>query len=220
MRAGQTLYDDQNRQVALFPLEGFSISQTDMETFSHNPSRYWATDYLGLDSNGGRIYRDPCYAPVDIKCVWVERTNCLAIWESLEQVHMVNQTNYLTLIVYHDNDIANGITQIGTIKRQGEMFNKTGTGGNVTGDHIHLETGYGRFTTPTGHYHIEDSGGVHRLHNYDCLYINDTHPYSSPGAYVWKTFTGGHPQPTPTGKKYNFKWVIYDKMRRDRYLTK
>lgn len=222
MRAGQTLYDNNNRQVALFPLEGFSISQRDDETFSHNPSRYWATDYLGLNSSGGRVYRDPCYAPVDIKCVWLERTNCLAIWESLNPVHMVNdRIDYLTLIVYHDNDIANGITQIGTIKLQGEMFNKTGTGGNVTGDHMHLETGYGRFTSPAGHYHIENSGGVNRLHNYDCLYINDTHPYSSPGSYVWRTFTGGHPAPTPTptGKKYGFKWVLYANKLRNRNIT-
>lgn len=133
MRAYQTLYDNNNIQVALFPLSGFSISQTDTETFSHDPSRYWATDYLGLDSNGNRVYRAPCYAPVDIKCVWVERTNCLAIWESLTPVHLSNgMTNqYLTLIVYHDNDISNGTTQIGTIKRQGEIFNRTGTGGNV-----------------------------------------------------------------------------------------
>lgn len=134
MRANQTLYDNNNRQVALFPLSGFSISQRDDETFSHNPSRYWATDYLGLNSSGGRVYRDPCYAPVDIKCVWLNRTECMAIWESLNPVHMVgDRIDYLTLIVYHDNDIQNGITQTGTIKRQGEIFNKTGTGGNVTG---------------------------------------------------------------------------------------
>ena len=55
----------------------------------------------------------------------------------------------------------------------------------------------------------------------DCLYINDTHPYSSPGAYVWRTFTGGHPQPTPTptGKKYGFKWVLYANKLRDRNVT-
>lgn len=97
----------------------------------------------------------------------------MAIWESLLPVHMVgDRIDYLTIIVYHDNDIANGITQTGTIKRQGEQFNRTGTGGNVTGDHVHLETGYGKFTSPANHYHIENSGGVHRLHNYDCLYIN------------------------------------------------
>ena len=219
MRAGQTLYDNNNKQVALFILPGFHISQRDDETISHVPSRYWATDYLGWNSSG-RILRCPCYAPVDIKCVWVERTNCLAIWESLDTVHMVgDRIDYLTLIVYHDNDIANGITQVGTIKRQGEQFNRTGTGGNVTGDHVHLETGYGKFTSPAGHYHIENYGGVQRLHNYDCLYINDTSPIQSPGNYVWVEYTGGHPgpTPTPTGHKYHFKWVLYaNKLRNKR----
>lgn len=84
---------------------------------------------------------------------------------------------------------------------------------------MHLETGYGKFTTPAGHYHIENSGGVTRLHNYNALYINDTSPYASPGAYVWLTFTGGHPAPTPTPKKFNFKWVLYDKRIRDRYIS-
>ena len=217
MRAGQKLYDNNAVQVALFPLEGFHISQRDDETFSHNPSRYWATDYLGWNSSG-RVYRDPCYAPVDIKCVWLDRNECMAIWESLLPVHMVgDRIDYLTIIVYHDNDIANGITQTGTIKRQGEQFNRTGTGGQVTGDHVHLETGYGKFTSPANHYHIEDSGGVHRLHNYDCLYINNTSPYQSPGNYVWSEFQGGSPTPpTPSGKKYKFKWVLYANKFRNR----
>ena len=227
MRAGQTLYDNNNKQVALFPLEGFHISQRDDETYSHNPSVYWATDYLGWNSNG-RVYRDPCYAPVDIKCIWLDRTECCAVWESLDTVHMVNdRIDYLTILVYHDNDIANGITQVGTIKRQGEQFNKTGTGGNVTGDHMHLETGYGRYTlpystgsgTPNYKYHITDYTGPKRLHNYDCLYINDTSPYQSPGNYHWVEYTGGHPgpSPTPTGKKYHFKWVLYaNKLRNNR----
>lgn len=216
MRAGQKLYDNNAVQVALFPLEGFHISQRDDETFSHNPSRYWATDYLGWNSSG-RVYRDPCYAPVDIKCVWLDRNECMAIWESLLPVHMVgDRIDYLTIIVYHDNDIANGITQTGTIKRQGEQFNRTGTGGQVTGDHVHLETGYGKFTSPANHYHIEDSGGVHRLHNYDCLYINNTSPYQSPGNYVWSEFQGGSPTPPSEYKKYKFKWVLYANKIRNR----
>lgn len=216
MRAGQKLYDNNGRQVALFILSGFHISQRDDETYSHNPSRYWATDYLGWNSSG-RVYRDSCYAPVDMKCVWLDRTECMAIWESLQKVHMVgDRVDYLSIIVYHDNDIQNGITQIGTIKFQGEEFNKTGTGGNVTGDHVHLETGYGRFTSPSGHYHIENSGGVHRLHNYECLYINDTNPIQSPANYNWKTFEGGSPTPTPTYKTHKFKWVLYENKLRNR----
>ena len=218
MRAGQKLYDNNARQIALFPLEGFHISQRDDETVSHDPTRYWATDYLGWNSSG-RVYRDPCYAPVDIKCVWLDRNECMAIWQSLLPVHMVgDRIDYLTIIVYHDNDISNGITQTGTIKRQGEQFNRTGTGGQVTGDHVHLETGYGKFTSPANHYHIQDSGGVHRLHNYDCLYINNTSPIQSPGNYHWVEYQGGSPTPpSPTpSKKYRFKWVLYANKLRNR----
>lgn len=225
MRAGQTLYDDNGKQVALMILPGFHISQMDTETFSHNPSVYWATDYLGWGANG-RIYRCPCYAPCDIKCIWLDRSNCCAVWESLNPVHMVNdRIDYLTLLVYHDNDIQNGTLQVGTIKRQGQEFNETGTGGNVTGDHVHLETGYGKYnlsySTGSGtaeyKYHITDYTTVKRLHNYDCLYINDTSPYQSPGSYNWVTYQGGSPTPTPETKKYKFKWVLYaNKLRNNR----
>lgn len=225
MRAGQTLYDDNNKQVALFPLNGFSISQTDYGTYSHGGGQvYWATDYLGMNSNG-RVYRDACYAPVDIKCIWLNRTECVAVWESLEQVHLANgMIDYLTITVYHDNDIANGITQVGTIKRQGQEFNKTGTGGNVSGDHMHLETGYGRYTTSSSSsygtaeykYHITDWTAPKRLHNYNALFINDTDPIDSPSGYNWVTFQGGHPEPTPEYRKYHFKWVLYANKFRNR----
>ena len=224
MRAGQTLYDNNGKQVALFILSGFHISQRDDETYSHNPSVYWATDYLGWNANG-RVYRDPCYAPVDIKCLWLDRTECVAVWESLDKVHLANgMIDYLTITVYHDNDVANGTIQVGTIKRQGQEFNKTGTGGNVTGDHVHLETGYGRYATnsSTGagtseyKYHITDYTRPKRLHNYDALYINDTDPIQSPANYNWKTFQGGSPVPPSERKKYHFKWVLYANKIRDR----
>ena len=133
MRAGQKMYDENGRQVALFILEGFSVSQADNGTYSHGGGNlYWATDYLGLNSQGNRVYRDPCYAPVDIKCIWLNKANCVAVWESLYKVHLANgMIDYLTLTVYHDQDITNGLITVGTVKRQGEQFNRTGTGGNV-----------------------------------------------------------------------------------------
>ena len=218
MRALETLYDSQGYQVALFPLPGFHISQRDDETFSHNPSVYWATDYLGW-GDSGRIYRCPCYAPVDIKLLWKNATECCAVWESLDRVHLSNgMIDYLTILCYHDNDIENNTYYpIGTVKRMGEIFNRSGTGGRVTGDHLHLETGYGRYNlsystgsgTPEYKYHITDYTTVKRLHNYNALYINDTNPYQSPGAYIWTEFTGGHPSPTPAYKRYGFKWVLF-----------
>lgn len=133
MQAHQKLYDSDGYQVALMILPGFHVSQSDMETFSHNPSLYWATDYLGWGSSG-RIYRCPCYAPVDIKCIWLNKANCVAVWESLYKVHLANgMIDYLTITVYHDQDITNGLITVGTVKEQGEQFNRTGTGGHVTG---------------------------------------------------------------------------------------
>lgn len=231
MRALETLYDDNGYQVALFPLEGFHISQNEYGTASHRGGElYWATDYLGWNSNGG-VHRDPCYAPVDIKLIWKNATECVAVWESLNPVHLANgDIDYLTITVYHDNDIENNTYYpIGTIKRQGEEFNKTGTGGHVLGtdpDHVHLETGKGRYTlsySTSGErsdnykYHITDYTTCKRLHNYDALFINDTDPHTSPNWYNWKTFQGGTPTPTDY-KRYGFKWVLYANKIRNRNL--
>lgn len=219
MKANQKLKANNGKQVALFPLEYIYVSQADDEDFSHD-NWYYATDYLGYGENG-RIYRCPCYAPVDIKCIFIDKNECLAVWESLDKVNLANGIiDYLGLIVYHDNDIENDLISVGMIKRQGEVFNKTGTGGNVTGDHIHLETGYGKYTqpnistainTPNYKYHFTDYTDVKRLHNYDALYINDTVIVNSPSYYNWKLFSG------IVKKLSKFKWVLYARNLRDKF---
>ena len=213
MQANQKLNGNNGKQVALFPLEYINVSQADDENYSH-ASWYYATDYLGWNSNG-RVYRCHCYAPVDIKCLYVDTTECMAVWESLQEVNLANgSVDYLGLIVYHDNDITNGLITVGTIKSQGEEFNRTGTGGNVTGDHMHLETGYGRYTQPNYTYHFTDYTDVKRLHNYDALYSNDTIIYNSPEYYKWKEYSGGN---TPTIKnKSKFPWILYMRRLRDK----
>lgn len=221
MQAGQKLNGRNGKQVALFPLPYIYVSQADDETYSHE-SWYYATDYLGWNANG-RVYRCPCYAPVDIKCIYVDRNECMAVWESLNSVNLANGTvDYLGIIVYHDNDVTNGLINVGDTKQQGEEFNRTGTGGNVTGDHVHLETGYGKYTqpnvsTPRGtanyKYHFTDYTDVRRLHNYDALYINDTINVYSPNYYNWKTYQGGV---TPTYHIKHFPWVLYARKLRNK----
>lgn len=232
MRAGEKLYDGEGRQVALFPLVSFIISQADTETYSHNPSVYWATDYLGYNERGTRQLRAPCYAPVDIKLLWMDRSYPVAVWESLDVVHLPYGIGYLTVLCYHDNDVANGLYSIGDIKLQGEIFNRTGTmnHGSQVGDHLHLETGIGRYNfsystgpgTPEYKYHITNYTTVRRLHNYEALYINGTTPRHSsyyPTQYPWVTFEGGSPIPPGEDKKrYGFKFVLFDKNNRLRNL--
>ena len=228
MLAGQTMRDRNGYQVALFPLTGFHVSQSDTGTASHGGGAvYWATDYLGWNSQG-RVHRDPCYAPVDIKLIFKNQANCMCVWESLERVHLANgMIDYLTITCYHDNDIEDGnYYAIGTIKRQGELFFKTGTGGHVIGsdpDHIHLETGYGKYNSssspssgnPEYKFHITDYTNPKRLHNYDALFINDTTPHQSPSYYDWKTFDDPVPPPIHGGKT-KFPWVIVTRSIRQR----
>lgn len=227
MEAGQRLRDNNNRQVALFPLTGFSISQTDTGTASHGGGAvYWATDYLALDSNGNRIYRATCYAPVDMECTFINQAECMAVWTSIAPVHLANDMiDYLTITCYHDNDIENGTYpfMVGSQVRQGEYFFKTGTGGVATGDHLHLETGYGHYTTnisgasgtPEYKFHITDYTNPKRLHNYNALFINNTNPIDSPTPYVWITYNG----PITSLRKNKFKFVLYANKIRNKKIT-
>lgn len=228
MIANQKLRDSNGYQVALFPLAGFHISQTDYGTYSHGGGAvYWATDYLGWNSSG-RVNRAPCYAPVDIKLIFKDATNSMCVWESLNQVHLANgMIDYLTITCYHDNDIEDGnYYSIGTVKRQGQLFFRTGTGGRVTGDHIHLETGYGKYNSSSSgspgtaeyKFHITDYTTPKRLHNYDALFINNTDPIETPEHYVWKTFTPGPVPPTPTGEKKKFPWYLYTNKRKHKNI--
>lgn len=224
MKPLQKLRDSNGYQVALFPLTGFTISQTDYGDFSHHHGEeYWATDYLALNTHGTRVYRTNCYAPVDIKLVFTNQAESMAVWESVNKVHLANgMIDYLTITCYHDNDIENGTYpyRIGQVISQGYVFFKTGTGGSASGDHLHLETGYGRYrlrqSTDRGtaeyKFHITDYTIPKRLHNYDALFINDTDPYDSPQYYTWLTFntSGGG-----TEFKNKFPWSVYaNKLRR------
>ena len=132
---------------------------------------------------------------------------------------LYDMIDYLTLTVYHDQDITNGLITVGTVKLQGEQFNRTGTGGQVTGDHMHLETGYGRYTLPYNtsgthsanyKFHITDYTTCKRLHNYDALFTNDTVNEYSPNYYSWKVYSGR------TYRKNKFPWVLYANKFRNR----
>lgn len=211
MLPNEQMVDSNNIQVALFPLEGFAISQAWWETFSHDPTRYYATDFVGKNSQGVSQTRAPCYAPVDIKLLWKDPVECCALWQSVNQVHFADGSiDYLGLIVYHDNDIANGTySNVGDIKTQGQIFNRTGTGGNVTGDHVHLETGKGQVNLSQYRYHFLDSTDCKRIVPDSALFVNDTYVIPLAG-YNWTEYQGGHPPtpPTPEDKNKWKKWYL------------
>lgn len=215
----ETLYDNNGYQVALFPLQELYISQGDTGTYSHDFSRYYATDCVGY-INGSRVYRCPCYAPCDIELLWKDSTECCAMWKSITSVHLADGTiSPIGIIIYHDNDIEdNTYYPIGTIKRMGQEFCRTGTGGRVSGDHLHIELGKGIPNLSQYKYHFLDSTDCKRIRIFNALFINDTTIIQNWTGYDWKTFSGGHPTPTPDYKRYGFKWVLYANKFRNRNI--
>jgi len=83
----------------------------------------------------------PYYAPCDCKLIWCDRANGQGMWQSLEKVRFANgNIDYATFVTAHDNTF-DAIP--GQIVHQGEqlgnMGDKAGNGGYVTGVHCHIE---------------------------------------------------------------------------------
>lgn len=233
MIAGQKLRDLNNKQVALFPLESFIITQRDDESYSHDPSHYLATDYQAFYYTSGSptqigtgyvLNYHEYYAPVDMVCVGMDTTNASILWRSKETVHLANgNIDYLILLFYHDNKVPQGQYSVGDEVAQGDIIGYTGTygnGGSQVANHVHMESGYGQnwdrvYANPYwGHINLD-----YALHNYDAMYGNDSTCYgisSYPDKYPWKIYYSPTP-PTPTGQTKKFPWFI---TRRQRHVKK
>lgn len=230
MLANQKMNTPSGEQVCLFPLEYINISQAYYGTYSHDETEYYATDFLGWGASG-RVYHCPCYAPVDMELIFLSISESMGVWQSKTKVYFADgTTDYLGIIVYHDNRYQNGQMEIGMTASQGDIFNYTGTGGNVTGDHMHLECGKGKWnnphtSTPRGtaeyKFHFTDYTTVKRIHVFNALYANDTIIVQNDprNIYDWKYYSGGV-TPTSSDKIHKFPWYII-KRKRDRLnLTK
>ena len=70
---------------------------------------------------------------------------CNAIWlESIDKVEYADETiDYMTIMTLHDNNISN--LKVGQVIKQGTIYYHPGTKGKVTGAHIHLAIGKGKY---------------------------------------------------------------------------
>ena len=207
MRAGETLVDENNVEVCLFPLEYMYISQGEGGSYSHQGR--WAIDFLGWDENG-RKYHCPYYAPCS--CKVVQHGTYYNVWQSLNQVITPSGKKYVTFVVMHDDTPP----PLGTTVYQGGLIGHTGTatspgGTPVTGDHVHMSGANGTFQGWI-------NGGKdlrNREHLYNLFFVNDTTILDGFG-YNWRIYDGGH---TQGGTKYRFKWVLYANKLRERSVS-
>ena len=215
MQRGQKSVGFNGYDNALFPLEYMYLTQGEYShTYSHNGT--YAMDFQGWGANG-RVYNCPYYAPVDCHCVAIwGSTSPMIVWESDDKVNYVDgRWDYMTIGFVHDDDTPD--FQVGDTCSQGDVIGHTGTYGNASGDHVHIEVAEGRYRG----YH-QNAQGVWQLNNeehiYDCLGVNDTvmvkdyyvNQIGETITYPWEEFNIPPVPPIPTNyRKGKFPWVLY-----------
>lgn len=185
MKQGQKSVGKNGLQNALFPMDVMYITQGSGGGFSHGGT--YAIDFVGW--NGSQIPRYPYYAPFDCTLQRKTSDNAGVEWRSDNEVNTPKGKMKVTLVCYHDNDVPNMV--VGTKKKQGDFLGRTGTAGNVTGDHAHFEA------FKQGQEWVRPGG---MLQLWDVLYIDDTKIYQDFG-YNWRK-VGSNVVPTHCGNRY------------------
>lgn len=205
MLAGQKSNGNNGLQNALFPLSYLYMTQEEGGGFSHRGT--YAIDFSGWGPNG-KIYKCPYYAPFDCKIVSIwGSTSPMIVWQSINPVNYVNgMIDYMCIGFVHDDNTLD--FKVGDVRLQGEVIGHTGTYGEVTGDHVHIECSKGLYA---GYYRNEYDVWQLRneFHIYDCLGINDTIVVNNIGGLAWRYFKDVLP-PYITKKK-RFPWVLYSR---------
>lgn len=151
----------------LYPSKNMRITQS-YNTGSHIDS--YAIDEAGKDSSISTLH-----APFTGIIKKIYTTDANEVWlESIEPVEYPDGTiDYMTIMFAHSNDVSNLF--VGKKINRNEPFYTEGTKGNVTGNHVHIECGRGKFTG-TGWY--KNQGGSYSINNNknpeECLWIDNT----------------------------------------------
>lgn len=200
MRAGERFVASDGYEVLLFPLEYMNISQDEYGSYSH--TGILAIDFLGWNSNG-RVLHCPYYAPCSCTCLATTSDNN-RIWQSNNKVHLADGTlDYVCWVQAHDNTPL----PIGTVLTQGELLGRTGTAGNVSGDHLHLNVARGLYS---GWDHSQNDRQLNNsIHIYNAMYVNDTVIINGEN-HNWLTYNGLNKL-----KNHHYPWVLYSRKLRE-----
>lgn len=141
---------------------------------------------------------------------------CNAIWlESIDKVEYADETiDYMTIMTLHDNNISN--LKVGQVIKQGTIYYHPGTKGKVTGAHIHLAIGKGKYI---GNGWYKNSYNNWCINNqYDitkALFIDKSVKKTKP-IYKWKEVSIEEKENTSTSKKQKLylpesasSWRVY-----------
>ena len=120
-------------EKAILNVDVLYISQNMNSNFSHNGD-------LAIDISKLKYLKAPFTGKIKRKY-----SNCNGIWlESSKKVEYADGTiDYMTIMTLHDNDVSD--LYINKKIKQNEIYYQPGVKGNVTGSHIHIAVGRGKF---------------------------------------------------------------------------
>lgn len=205
MVANQRLRASDGYEVLLFPLAYMYISQDEGESYSHAGTLN--IDFLGWNSSG-RVYNCPYYAPCTCTLVYQSQAGAYNIWNSVDLVHTPSGLMKVCFMVIHDSNLP---YSVGTTLNQGDLLGHTGTGGQASGDHLHLNVASGGYAgqeqvPPDYQWQL-----INSKHIYNMMYVNDTTIVYGAN-HPWTTYNGG----ISSGIKNKFPWVLYSRKLRNK----
>ena len=170
----------------------------------------YAIDFVGWNGSS-QVNLYPYYAPFDctLIAIWGS-TSPMLVWQSNNEVNFVDGTlDYITLNVVHDD--RNTDHHTGQLVSQGALLGYTGTNGQATGDHVHINVAKGlnnyQYQNQYGNYMFTNS-----YHIYDAMGVNNTIIVEGYG-YNWRDFQDFH----LLTHKSKFPWVLYARKLRTKH---
>ena len=181
MKPGEKYLDPQGRTIAVYPSPFLAWSQ-DVNTGSHLGS--FAFD----ETVDGTRTKKPIYSPGNLIVVakQAEGKSNAIILDTLAPEHWADGTiDFYHLRLVHDDNISDiALKQIFT---QGEKLYDEGVYGRVTGPHIHLEVGRGKYP---GRLVLNKAGNnalIKSVEPWKVFFVNDTTILNGFG-HPWKTY--------------------------------
>ena len=144
-------------------------------------------DSYAIDEAGSDAGIDFIVAPFTgvIKKIYTGDANEVWIESSEPVIYPDGTVDYMTMMFAHDNDVSNLF--VGKVINRGERFYEEGTKGNVSGNHVHMECGRGKFTGSGWH---QNSAGYWSINNgknpTECLWIDDSITILDSNGYTFK----------------------------------
>lgn len=201
MLAGETASYN-GYQYCLFPLSYIYCTQeSSSSSLSHCCGH--PADWIGSYN------QFPYYAPCDCTRTSIIASNGQTIYTSDNKVWTPSGLSYVSFLFAHDNNIPSA-----THFTQGQLIGHTGTAGQVTGDHVHLDQALYQ-NDPIVSYGIYCAYGnlcyalQHSTYADDVFYITGNETIVQPLSSNFQTVPSHPIPPTPSTRKGIPLWMKY-----------